>query len=217
MVICECNIWVVVSATSNILLQFPFSFSFRFTLTSGSDEGSMFIDPFQFPQGRSTWPDVQSAEHGYMKLPIKKKILRVRDTIYDDPGNPFASEMGDDRVSPLSPVRYEKPLPPIPAMKNKVGSDPFDINPFDDPAFAKRSANTHRHHRRSKSVALPRPDSLEDDGEYVAPRSYWRKASVPSIQLTRPSDASGQDWRDTKFEDFYEELMQDYGGSQRNT
>lgn len=208
---------VIVSPTSDRFCIFLFFFnqSWKLVLTSGSDESSMFIDPFQFPQGRSTWPDVQSAEHGYMKLPVKKKILRVRDTIYDDPGNPFANEMDDHRVSPLSSVRDEKPLPPIPAMKNKLNPDPFDINPFDDPAFSRRSGNTHRHHRRSKSVALPPPDSSEDYGKYVAPRDYWRKASVPSIQLTRPSDASGQDWRDTKFQDFYEELMQDYSGKQK--
>lgn len=53
------------------------------------------------------------------------------------------------------------------------------------------------------------PDLMEE-GEYIAPRRFWRKASMPNTHLSQPIPPSHDPWRDTKFEDFYDDLLKDY-------
>jgi hypothetical protein len=191
----------------------------------------MFVDPWQFPQGRATWPDVPTAGQKYMKLPPnRKKILRIRETIYEDPGNPFGGESESERVSPGSLAPNQKPPPPPRpiAEESSGGIDPFDINPFDDGAFSREpttpknseadfwasdSANSLRMNRRSKSVAVPLPNPSEEFGEYIAPRTYWRQGSAPTSRWSQPIRSSDESWRDTKFYGFYDDIIQDYGGS----
>ena len=192
----------------------------------------MFVDPWQFPQGRSTWPDVPTADQKYMKLPTRKKILRIRDTIYEDPGNPFSEE--SIPASPYTLSLDTKPLPPIPAMvKERSGRvDSFDINPFEDGAFSRTPATPKnsvadawvgnnateadpdrvRSHRRSKSIAVPLANLNDERGEYVAPRTYWRGGSLPTSHMSQPIPPSHDAWRDTKFDEFYDGLLQDYNG-----
>ena len=169
------------------------------------------------------------ADQKYMKLPARKKILRIRDTIYEDPGNPFANE-GADGVSPMTTLSDQTSLPPPPrsSEESSASVDPFDINPFEDGAFAKvpatpknsvagdSSANTsnapgYASDRRSKSIAVPLFPRFEDSGEYVAPRTLWRKGSMPGSHMSQPIPPSHDSWRDTRFSNFYDELVQNYG------
>ena len=194
-----------------------------------TDQGSTFVDPWQFPQGRATWPEVPTADQKYMKLPNRKKIMRIRETIYEDPGNPFGGESEAESASPGSLAHSQKPLPPAPpiAEESSGGTDPFDINPFDDGAFSRApttpknsvadlwasdSANNPRVNRRSKSVAVPLPNPSEAFGDYIAPRTCWRKGSVPTSRWSQPVQPSRDSWRDTKFYGFYDDLIQDYNG-----
>ena len=171
-----------------------------------------------------------------MKLPNRKKIIRIRETIYEDPGNPFCDDSDSERLSPGWLAHDQKPLPPPPPINEgkACGLDPFDINPFDDGAFSKtpatpknsvadvwadnttlhtrKDSNIIRAHRRSKSVAVPLPNPSEEFGEYVAPRTYWRKGSIPTSRWSQPIQSSDESWRDTKFYGFYEDLIQDYDG-----
>jgi hypothetical protein len=145
-----------------------------------------------------------------MKLPSRKKILRIRDTVYEDPGNPFADEK--DRVSPGTLPGQEKPRPPPPPIVEEAYAeiDSFDINPFDDGAFSKvpttpknsvsdfwqgpstrkPHADSVRSHRRSKSVAVPKSDLKEEFAEYVGPRKYWRCVFIEYNPSLRHYDAA---------------------------
>lgn len=193
-----------------------------------SDPGDMFVDPWQYPQGRARWPEVPTADQKYTKLPNRKKIVRIRETIYEDPGNPFADERHG--ASSLTLPTDTKPLPPIPAMMKETSRarDPFDINPFEDGAFSKvpatrknsvkdiwastfrRGSVSPRRHRRSKSIAVPLQESKEEFGEYIAPRKLWRKGSLPTSHLSQPLPPCHDPWRDTKFDQFYDDLIDDY-------
>lgn len=157
------------------------------------DIGGLFTDPWQFPQGRATWPDVQSPEHGYMKLAGRKRILRIRQTIYEDPGNPFADEIDWEGLSPGSIAPAYKPLPPPhPILSHHAGPSVI------------------RTHRRSKSVAVPLTGPSVGMHEYIAPRTLWRKASVPTTQLPQQLESVRENERDTKFYGFYDDILQDY-------
>ena len=75
----------------------------------------MFGGPWQ-PSGRSTWPEAENAvEHGYMRLPGKRKMIKIRQTVYEDPGNPFADELEAERATQqhiLSSQQETMPLQP---------------------------------------------------------------------------------------------------------
>lgn len=87
----------------------------------------MFTDPWQSSQGRSTWSDGQS-EHGYMRLANKRKLVRIRQTVYEDPGNPFADEMEEaDEAPPASWFSHDKSLPPRP-FRTEPGDEVDDVD-----------------------------------------------------------------------------------------
>lgn len=124
-----------------------------------------------------------------MKLADKRKLVRIRQTIYEDPGNPFSDEVKADPVT--TPVA-DKPLPPDP---------PY----LDHPWFSKSN------HRRSKSVSMSLPSPNCESGEYMPPRLYWkRQSSLPSVPQIREEDRV--EVRDTRFYGFYDDVMSDYKG-----
>ena len=233
------NVILPVDLSRNLPIVLVFILSLTFPIEDDlcSDERqSLFTDPWQqFPQGRATWPDVQSAEHGYMKLATKRKILRVRQTIYEDPGNPFADESETEEVLSHPWFEYEKPPPPSPAVEEKSvpESDLFGkgvnhggVGPLDYPlqtnAFIanrkldaypspyRDGSSTIRAHRRSQSVAVPASSLSDDYGKYIAPRTFWRKASVPMNRPTQHGSSANETARDTHFYGFYDDIMQEY-------
>lgn len=151
-----------------------------------------------------------------MKLP-SRKILRIRQTIYEDPGNPFADDIELARKEPKYSASDGKPLPAPPTVHRELSeqtthdSDGTQLEaeasagrpqvrrkPVAGPPAIQAAPSVNR---RSKSVALPPSRSWdESEEEYVAPRTFWRKESAPT------SD------RDTKFYGFYDEIMSDYRG-----
>ncbi|KAK3718911.1 hypothetical protein LTR37_004827 [Vermiconidia calcicola] len=189
-----------------------------------------FTDPFQHPQGRSTWPDVGTPEHGYMKLTSRKKLMRIRQTIYEDPGNPFTDEVDNESVA--SGSWRQKPLPPPPEFEDgpdeafwrsgtagnmsraseAVTSAPWPLQRPETMTVGMPTRGIDsmdkRAHRRSKSVSASPPTPTED--EYIAPRRIWRKGSVPGNELPFEVTMDRGDARDTRFYGFYDDIMRDY-------
>lgn len=201
-------------------------------------EDERFIDPFSFPQGRSTWPnDVDSPEHGYMKLP-NRKILRIRRTIYEDPGNPFADEVNFEHDTSDS-AAFNEQVTQVPvqdsggatssiATKAEVPKHRLDMAPrpfesFEIPRIKPSGPISHGHklpsdvrnHRRSKSVAIPATGSMDQSNDvYVAPRTFWRRETLPTTQTQMDVDRINNA-RDTKFYGFYDDLIGSYSRSSR--
>jgi hypothetical protein len=165
----------------------------------------------------------------------KKKLMRIRQTIYEDPGNPFEDGSDDYDRPPESFFTHTKPLPPLPSSgrdeeeqqkrhgplcggEDEVRSDslPVPRTPKNSIAFGAEfgdsslptAADRKATFRRSKSFAVPsRSAKIEDVDEYVPPRTLWRRDSAP---LRHQRTKSGGDVRDTKFYGFYDELVDTY-------
>ena len=155
-----------------------------------------------------------------MKLPTARKILRLRQTIYSDPGNPFADEVGIMEPSPepgtsipALPTSFQRPFarngeegavwrPTVsrkPDMRNR-------------PATNKAIPQVNRANRRSRSVALPAASTSKEPEEYIGPRALWRKESAPTSGPSKTGLSKTHDSRDTKFYGFYDDIMHDYSG-----
>ena len=143
-----------------------------------------------------------------MKLP-NHKLRRVRQTIYEDPGNPFTPseerqlsvEHGDDlwkiwQRSGSSPSESSGHH-----LRNVMTSEEIEA-----------SSGQRAEVRRSKLIAvspLSAPVGSDDDGEqYVAPRTLWRRGSERRLSSQRGQETG--DKRDTRFYGFYDEIMSDY-------
>ena len=195
-----------------------------------AEDIGMFTNPWDFPQGRATWPDVQSPEHGFVKLHSKRKLMRLRQTIYEDPGNPFADELEsvDEEGIQQSDAG---PLPPSPGAR--IDANEKDSTKEDEAlrllmekslSFGNHSnatvtrgqdvVPTSRIHHRSMSLAVPSTRRSEDTDEYVSPRRFWRQDSMPTAHLPQQhQDVAKQEARDTKFYGFYDDIMRDYKGN----
>ena len=151
-----------------------------------------------------------------MKLP-SKKILRIRQTIYEDPGNPFAHDQDSEMARDLAEAdehvdssdfhnhqgqnASQRSVDDIQSLEDRSAA--FDGPP---PHFwAKRPVNLA--HRRSQSVAIPQmPCYFDDVDEYIAPRRFWRSGSMPADQAAQSPNSV----RDTKFYGFYDDILYDY-------
>ena len=165
-----------------------------------------------------------------MKLTNQRKLMRIRQTIYEDPGNPFTDEVDDGSVA-LEPWR-QKPLPPPPESEDgpddafwrseNAGNKPHALDSSSTAPWPLQRSETmkvdmpirgvdqtdKRAHRRSRSVGLSPPSPTED--EYVAPRRFWRKRSVPEDELPFEVTMDRGGARDTRFYGFYDDIIQDY-------
>lgn len=120
-----------------------------------------------------------------MKLPGKRKMVKIRQTIYEDPGNPFQDELDAERAaggevdSPLN-----KPLPAEPDEVSPTGRSFFELDIDYDPF--KTTIDGDRREWRSRSLDKPLPSEFsepsppawssrfnsEDDGSEYGPESY---------------------------------------------
>ncbi|KAK5122484.1 hypothetical protein LTR85_004068 [Meristemomyces frigidus] len=211
-----------------------------------------------FPQDQSGHDPVSPP---YMILAGRKKIRKVRQTIYEDPGNPFATDEQDDQTdgaisifsmpfhpgvqdptmsghsyskSPFGGVQKQPPTVSTahfegerqllngrpfddavesPSVPSSPHPSPTAANPIHAPTPQRHGTPTIiQNHRRSVSVAvLPgQPTGGDASGEYVAPRTDWRRESLrypePPEQIAPMRDNT----RDTKFYGFYDDILEDY-------
>ena len=167
-----------------------------------------------------------------MKLPRQKKILRIRNTIYEDPGNPFADEVENESLAPDSGTAEKtSPLSSPQAAKNPSSrSRAFHRSlsvaaPMSYPAFKfdeekplrisgfrgiEDPPPRSRNIRRPMSVAAPISVLLDKLDEYVPPRKFWRTESMPLTQAAQDAAPSRQSGRDTKWYGFYDDILTHY-------
>ncbi|KAF2480579.1 hypothetical protein BDY17DRAFT_195087 [Neohortaea acidophila] len=164
-------------------------------------------------------------------------MVRVRQTVYEDPGNPFQensqSNSNEDRTLQTSNPEDEYYISTV-STKTPEDSDESDtedgqgimkttrISQYSTPAAAKdpvadqgRSDGPRAFkpdYRRSQSVALPITRLWLDDEneEYVPPRALWRQQSVAAVGPVDGRYERGEDARDTKFYGFYDEVWRYY-------
>lgn len=164
-----------------------------------------------------------------MFLPIHHRLRKVRETIYEDPGNPFDFESFED--SPLPSIEHIEdagwetdnsetwPLPGPEIVQTSsraerdipsVFSDPFDlVNAHTDRETWSSLGST----RRSMSVDigfLPIQDLIEGRRPSDV-ESFW-PLPVPSLHIQHPSGTlfTTDTKRDSKFYDFYDDLLAEY-------
>ena len=163
--------------------------------------------------------------------------MRIRQTIYEDPGNPFADEVESEELSADTRIPVHKPLPPAPPIQEEESSRKSSLDleayqqgmdPRVSPTVKKSIANPEASHtpalphqaessaisahRRSKSVAVPLSRPTGGSDEYVAPRTFWRKASVPTSRTLPHGESVRETGRDTKFYGFYDDILESYKG-----
>jgi hypothetical protein len=180
----------------------------------------------------------------YIRLPAKKRLRKVRNTVYEDPGNPF--DFGATNPRPLPSTRQEtltdehtndddqwdswdededdpEASHETESKMNNRLSNPFDlveINPFDPVEEANRTYSRRdilkpsRPNRRSMSVDigfLPARRSTQRN-ELSGTDDPW-PGDVLLLRTKHPSGTifTTESKRDTKFYDFYDDLLAEYG------
>jgi hypothetical protein len=177
----------------------------------------------------------------YIRLSTQKRLRKVRNTVYDDPGNPFEVEP-DRPPSPLASQGTltdehtidddqweswdEDDLTPSHGAERRTHdrlSNPFDlveINPF-DPAeernrtYSRRDTlKASRPSRRSMSVDIGFMPARRSTGRnnLSGTDQYW-PGDVPLLHTKHPSGTifTTESKRDTRFYDFYDDLLAEYG------
>lgn len=164
----------------------------------------------------------------YMSLP-HHRLRKVRETMYEDPGNPFDFENFDD-PPPLSTEHVEDagwetdnsetwPLsdPDVVQTSRRaqrdilsVFSDPFDlVNVYTD----RETWSSFASNRRSMSVDigfLPMQGMME--GRRPSDSELSWPLNAPTVYVQYPSGTlfTLDTRRDTKFYDFYDDLLAEY-------
>jgi hypothetical protein len=168
----------------------------------------------------------------YIRLPSQNRIREVRETIYADPGNPFAAEEFDFSLLPSTTYvqnaagdadnseswRYEDPK--VAQASHRVDtlsipSDPFDLVNAQNGFVSNRGTwSTVQSNRRSMSVDigfLPMLRTNDQDDEFDN-KSIWHD-NIPTLQIEHLSGTifTMDSRRDTRFYDFYDDLLAEYG------
>lgn len=164
----------------------------------------------------------------YMRLP-NQRLRRVRDTMYEDPGNPFDFESFEDPPLPYTaqvedagwetddgemwPLAGPEVVQTSPRAEREivsVFSDPFDlVNVHTD----RETWSSFGSNRRLMSVDigfLPMQGMVE--GRRPSDFEPFWPLLVPTLHIQHPSGTlSTMDTeRDTKFYDFYHDLFAEY-------
>ncbi|KAK3642318.1 hypothetical protein LTR56_010895 [Elasticomyces elasticus] len=168
----------------------------------------------------------------FMRVAASHKLRKVRQTIYEDPGNPFTTTPPSDTEVSLFSIPFHQPT-----FTNEQGEPELKLprdrqlltgSPFDDaiesplvprvpnsdltfvttlhapiPQRQITAAMVKKAHRSTSIVAVP-----EDADEYVPARAGWRRGSVP---VQRPAKDERKEKRDTIFYRFWDDLLPDYG------
>lgn len=164
-----------------------------------------------------------------MFLPSHHRLRKVRETMYSDPGNPFAIESYID--PPLPPPEYEEdngwetdnseswPLPDTEATQASSRAEQEILSVFSDP-FDLVNVHTDREtwssfgsNRRSMSVDigfLPMHGLME--GRRPSDVELSWPLNAPTIHVQHPSGTlfTADAKRDTKFYDFYDDILAEY-------
>ena len=166
----------------------------------------------------------------YMFLPSQHRLRKVRETTYEDPGNPFDFESLEDPPLPSIEQFVENagwetdnsetwPLPGPKIAQTSSRAERDIISVFSDP-FDLVNAHTGREtwssfesNRRSMSVDI---GFLPLQGMVEGPRPsdvkpFW-PLSVPTLHVQHPSGTrfTIDTRRDTRFYDFYDNLLAEY-------
>lgn len=167
----------------------------------------------------------------YIRLSSQKKLRKVRNTVYEDPGNPFEFDAFDLALSsPTSQEtltdenmsdhdqwnRWTGDDPNLSLKDNsKMYSMPFDLIETHNPTDPRRDTlRPSRHNRRSMSVDIgfmPERRSMRR-GESSDTDQYW-PGDVPLLHTRHLSGtiSTTESKRDTRFYDFYNDLLAEYG------
>jgi hypothetical protein len=168
----------------------------------------------------------------YIRLPSQNRIRKVRETIYADPGNPFAVEEFDFSLLPSTtyvqntnghagnsePWHYKDPEAAQVFHRQEtlsILSDPFDLVDVQNGPVSNRGTwSTFQSNRRSMSVDigfLPILRSKDQDDKFDD-SSIWAD-NIPTLQIEHPSGTifTMDSRRDTRFYDFYDDLLVEYG------
>lgn len=164
----------------------------------------------------------------YMRLP-HHRLRRVRETMYEDPGNPFDFESFDE--PPLASTSYIEdaawetddsetwPLPNIEITQTSLRAERDIVSVFSDP-FDLVNVQTDRDtwssfgsNRRSMSVDigfLPMQGMIERRRPSDFETSW--PLPIPTLHIQHPSGTlfTTESKRDTKFYDFYDDLLAEY-------
>lgn len=159
-----------------------------------------------------------------MKLASSNKVVEIRQTIYEDPGNPFTEESVPAMPSPpkarsgyderailawddsnWSRARTQSESAMIRTARDEAGG------PKDSFGVAKSPAVLWQQESRPKlgrSLSVFEMGQDSNSEEYVSPRASWRKGSIAEMQLSeaqaRKVEATD---RNTEFYQFYDEVL----------
>lgn len=119
-----------------------------------------------------------------MKLPGRRKIIKIRQTVYEDPGNPFQDELDAERRGNEEVSDLNKPLPDAPDEVSPTGRSFFELDISLQPCRNGSECGSEAGRRLSPDRSLPyepreesptarsfRFDSVDDDGSNYAPDS----------------------------------------------
>lgn len=171
----------------------------------------------------------------YMHLPTQHRLRKVRNTIYSDPGNPFDTEEPESSLLPSTTYvqtksgdtdnseSWQPTDPEVTRASHKMEqdklsmfSDPFDLVDVRTGSVSNRGTwSTFQSNRRSMSVDigfLPTQKMME---QYSMSESgpIWPPDNIPTLHVQHPSGAlfTTDTRRDTRFYDFYDDLLAEYG------
>lgn len=169
----------------------------------------------------------------YIRLSTQKKLRKVRNTVYEDPGNPF--DFGAFDLSPSPSTSQETPTEghtidyeqsdqwaddPQPSYgaetrMHSMLSNPFDLLDLHNPANSQRDTlRPSRSNRRSTSVDISfMPERRSKGRDETSDTDQHWPGDVPLLHTKHPSGTifTTESKRDTWFYDFYDDLLAEYG------
>jgi len=176
----------------------------------------------------------------YIRLSTQRKLRKVRNTVYEDPGNPFDFDAFDVSYSPSTSqetltnahtINYDQPHHwagnesqpshgPESRTIHSTLSNPFDLANLQNP----NTCNSQRDTIRTSS-RYPRRSMSVDIGFIPTTRCSMERDELPDSDQRRTGDIpllhtrhhpsgtifTAESKRDSRFYDFYDDLLAEYG------